>query len=179
MAAIPPPQVAQHTQLCSACLAARRLPVTWPTPLLSASRHGYGPRRPPNAARPTRAERPQPALIHPRPRPVCDIRPRPYFRHWPDAADGIQPPRHVVSGRGRVSRHRHHDQAQPRPWTARRMDAVDIRTKPSLVLVQPGDRAHHNLNHPELNPRRLHDLRYLTRPRLLAARALEDARHCR
>ena len=28
------------------------------------------------------------------------------------------------------------------------MGAVDIRAKPSLVLVQPGDRAHHNLNHP-------------------------------
>lgn len=45
MAAIPPPQVTRHNQLRSACLAARRLPVTWPTPLLSASRHRDGGRR--------------------------------------------------------------------------------------------------------------------------------------
>jgi hypothetical protein len=37
----------RYDQLRTACPAARRLPVTWLTPLLPASRHGYGPRRPP------------------------------------------------------------------------------------------------------------------------------------
>jgi len=71
MAAIAPPPFTEHDQLRRACLAARRLSVTRPTPLPSASRHRCGTRGPPwPPMSPTSAERRQVALIQQRHGPV-------------------------------------------------------------------------------------------------------------